>query len=250
MADCKSAPTPSDPSQKLSTKMSKAGEDTSATPYREAVGSLLYLVQGTRPDIAFAVNDVSRYNDCHGGAHWIAVKRIFRYLRGTIDQVIVYEYGGGELTGFSDSDWASDIDTRRSCTGYVFTLAGGAISWGSSRQKTIALSSTEAEYMALCEATKEACWLRQFAIGLGDIGGCVTIWCDNQSAIALASEEMFRKRSKHLDIKHHFTRDRIQDGTVGVKYVPSADNAADCLTKAVVGPTMIANKARMGIGPE
>ena len=148
MTNCKPAPTPCDPSQKLSVTMANSNEMMSDVPYQEAVGSLLYLVQGTRPDIAFAINDVSRFNANHGVAHWIAVKRIMRYLRGTTDFRILYRYGGNPLRGFSDSDWASDIDQRRSCTGYIFMMSDGAVSWSSSRQHTVALSSTEAEFLS------------------------------------------------------------------------------------------------------
>ena len=127
------AATPSDPNQKLSVSMLNPEEDVSDIPYQEAVGCLLYLVQGTRPDIAFAVNDVSRFNTNYGKAHWTGVKRILRYLKGTMEYRILYRYNGSELKGFSDADWASDIDKRRSCTEYVFTLSDGAISWASKR---------------------------------------------------------------------------------------------------------------------
>lgn len=117
--------------------------------------------QGTLPDIAFAVNDVSRFNNKHGRAHWTAVKRIFRYIKGSIDMKLFFS-NSDALTGYTDADWASDVDKRRSSTGFVFTMSGGAVSWNSRRQDTVALSSTEAEYMALSSATQEAIWLKQF----------------------------------------------------------------------------------------
>ena len=135
------------------------------------MGGLLYLVQGTRPDIAFAVGDVSRFNSCYGKAHWLAVKRIVRYLKGTKHLKLKYTNNRENigLLGYSASDWASDIDKRRSCTGYIFTLQGGAISWGSRRQPTVALSSCEAEYMALSATIQEAIWLKQFGEQLESI---------------------------------------------------------------------------------
>lgn len=136
--DCKPMETPSDTNSKLSINMgsekSDLKEDLSNIPYQEAVGSLLYLSQGTRPDIAFAVNDVSRFNTNYSTAHWKAVKRIFRYLKNTINYKLCYSSTGkNELCGYSDADWASDLDKRRSCTGYVFNLSNGAIAWKSTR---------------------------------------------------------------------------------------------------------------------
>lgn len=147
--------------QKLSTSICpqdhKQQQEISKVPYQEAVASLLYFAQASRPDIAFAVNDVSRFNNNHGKAHWAAVKRIFRHLKGTVDYKLCYSRcGNSEISGYSDSDWAGNVDKRRSCTGYVFQLSNGAISCSSRRQSTVALSSTDAEYMALLSATQEA----------------------------------------------------------------------------------------------
>ncbi|XP_055904350.1 uncharacterized protein LOC129940122 [Eupeodes corollae] len=125
-------------------------------PYREAVGSLLYASQGTRPDIAHAVGVVSKYLSNPGHAHWKAVKRIMRYLKGTIDAKIEYSKNDdSELLAYSDADWANEVDDRRSVSGYILKMQGGPISWDSKRQKTIALSTTEAEYMALSAACQE-----------------------------------------------------------------------------------------------
>lgn len=242
MADCKPVSTPSDTNQKLSIDMcASSKEDQEAMsniPYQEAVGSLLYLVQGTRPDIVFAVNDVSRYNSNFGKAHWTAVKRIFRYLQSTIDLRLVYSKTGNRtLIGFSDADWASDVDKRRSCTGYVFQLCGGAISWNSRRQPTVALSSTEAEYMALSSAVQEAIWLKQFGQDFDTElkQKSVDIGCDNQSAIKLAESDGYRARSKHIDVRHHYIRERVNDSTVCISHIPTELMVADNLTKAVPG---------------
>lgn len=250
MKDAKPAATPSDPSQKLSIAMLNPEEDVDNIPYQEAVGCLLYLVQCTRPDIAFAVSDVSRFNSKYGRVHWTAVKRIMRYLKGTINYCINYRLGGDGLIGFSDADWASDVDKRRSCTGYVFLLGDGAISWASTRQVTVALSSTEAEYMALSTATCEAVWLRMFRQEFEAKQKKVMIKCDNQSAISIAEVEMFRKRSKHIDIRYHHIRDKVNLGVIGLEYVSSMDNLADCLTKGVVGPTIQRGVEGMGIKPK
>lgn len=127
-------------------------------PYQEAVGSLLYLAQGSRPDIA--VNDVSRFNAKHSIEHWNAIIRIMRYLKHTKGMKLCYTKSGEkcDLHAYSDSDWASDLDKRRSCTGFVIKLSGAAINWKSHRQDIVALSSTEAEYIAMSETTKDVVW--------------------------------------------------------------------------------------------
>ena len=239
MKDCKPIATPSDTQQKLSTDMCPKTEEQrselSNIPYREAVGSLLYLSQGSRPDIAFAVNDTSKYNNNFGKAHWTAVKRIMRYLQGTKGLKLKYSKDkDSKLTGFSDSDWASDVDKRRSCTGYAFSMCGGAISWGSRRQPTVALSSTEAEYMALTATIQEGLWLSQIKAELDVQSDSkeIHIRADNQSAIAL-SNEGYRARSKHIDVRHHFIREHVESGRVILKHIGTEDMAADFLTKPV-----------------
>lgn len=161
MEDCKPVSTPSDINQKLSlNETSNKEEDvdiTGTVPYQELVGCLLHLVEGTRPDIAFSVSDVSRFNNCHRNVHWKAAKRILRYLKGTIEYKLHYTKNGNKnLIGYTDSDWASDIDQRRSVSGQFFKLSNGAISWISKRQQTVALSSTEAEYMAMASCVQES----------------------------------------------------------------------------------------------
>ena len=212
-------------------------ESMKAIPYRSAVGALMYLMCGTRPDIATAVSRVSRHLETPTHQHWTAVKRIFRYLRR---HSLGITYRGGasnaivsvNLTGYADADYGNDPDTRRSTTGHVFMLAGGAISWESTRQRTVALSTTEAEYMALTCATKEAVWLRQLLKDLGFPQRQATrIWEDNQGCIALARNPVHHKRSKHIDIRYHFIRERVQSSEIDPQYVPSRENLADIFTK-------------------
>ena len=164
MEDCKSLATPLDANSKLSKDMAPlTDEDINAmvgVPYQNAVGSLVYAMIGTRADIAFAVGVVSQYMANPGPRHWVAVKRILRYLKGTMDDVLRYggSYSNLQVVGYCDADYAGDIDSRKSTTGYVFLLNGGAISWNSKKQPTVALSTTEAEYMAATHAAKEAIW--------------------------------------------------------------------------------------------
>lgn len=235
MQDAKAISMPSDPNQKLSIEMiTDDDKNTGKIPYQEAVGSLLYVAQCTRPDIAFAVNDVSRFNSNFGLVHWNAVKRIIRYLKGTIDYKLKFTYDGMDILGYTDSDWASDLDKRRSCTGYVFKLSDGAISWMSKRQPTVALSTTEAEYMAMSAATQEAIWLRQLYAELnhGTLKP-LKLFCDNQGAIKMAGIDCYRARTKHIDIRHHFIREKINDKTIDIQYLPTNEMVADGLTKAV-----------------
>lgn len=236
MSECKPVGTPSDTNQKLSARM--VNEENSLTgkiPYQEAVGCLLYLAGATRPDIAFSVNDVSRFNANHSDVHWTAVKRILRYLRGTIDLKLKYRKStNSDLHAFCDADWASDIDKRRSCTGLVTKMSGAAISWMSKRQPIVALSSTEAEYISMSSAVNEIVWLTQMANEInGNIVNKVVLYCDNQSTIKLSESDAFRPRTKHIDIRYHYLREKIDEGVIDVKYMPTEHMTADSLTKAV-----------------
>lgn len=159
-------------------------------------------------------------------------------MKGTIDWKLRYEKSGNnQLTGFSDADWTSDVDKKHRCTGYVFKLSNGAISWSSKRQPTVALSSTEAEYLALSAALQEATWLKNLGQDLdSDFETPIKIGCDNQSALALAKTDGFRARSKHIDVRHHYIRDKLEDNTIDLEYILTEQMVADSLTKAVPGP--------------
>jgi hypothetical protein len=181
-------------------------------PYREAVGSIMYAMQGTRPDISYAIGLVSRYLAAPCYQHWEVVKMIGRYLWSTSDYALSFDglAHGIELIGYSDADWAGDTDTRRSTTGYCFTLGGGAITWRSRRQPTVALSSTEAEYMAATEATTEAVWLRGFLYDLGfGPTSATTIYEDNQATIKLSENDVNHARTKHIDVRYHYLRECV-----------------------------------------
>ena len=241
MVDCKPVKTPMTLGVKLSTdqcpKSEEDAEEMTHVPYASAVGSLMYAMVCTRPDIAQAVGVLSRFMSNPGKEHWSAVKRVLRYLRGTSDLSLCY---GGMATGdeldvigFVDADWGGDLDSRRSTSGYVFSLFGAAVCWMSKRQSTVALSSTEAEYMALTHAGKEAMWLRRLSLELGFKLDAVKIGCDNQGAIYLAKNPAFHSRSKHIDIQYHFIRQKVEERLVLLKKVDTLVNAADFLTKAV-----------------
>ena len=206
---------------------------TDKVKYQSMVGSLLYVAIATRPDISQAVGAVSKYNAEPSEAHLTAVKRILRYLKGTIDLSLQYRCTENlEVSGYSDADWASDMDSRRSTTGNVFMIAGGAVSWLSQKQSTVALSTAESEYIALSSAAQETVWLRQLLADIGEhCSKAVTVWEDNQAAIGLTRNPIGHKRTKHIDIKYHFVREHVQDGTLLVKYCNTKDMLADILTK-------------------
>lgn len=205
---------------------------------------------GTRPDIAYAVSLVSRYSANPTPAHWNAVVRIFRYLRGTVHYELVYKGSLEDLTGYTDSDWAGD-STRRSTSGYLFNMGSGAISWSSKRQATVALSTCEAEYIGQTQATKEAIWLKKLLNQLlrpNDSDPKATvIFGDNQGAIALAKNAQFHARTKHIDIAHHFVREKVNDGTVDIRYVPTDKQLADGLTKALCLDKFVAFRDALGV---
>jgi hypothetical protein len=206
--------------------------------YQQLVGSLMHLMIGTRPDIANAVNIVSRFAANPSEAHMEAAKRILRYIKGTVDFKLHLQAAGTDsdlplLTGYSDADWGGDLVERKSTSGYVFRLGNAAISWQSKRQPTVALSSTESEYMALTLASKEAVWLRTFLLELGLAqDGATPIYEDNQGCIALArNASVHHARTKHIDIQHHFVRELVEAGTIVLHYLETHDMVADVFTK-------------------
>ncbi len=208
----------------------------SQIPYESAVGSIMYLMVRTRPDIAYAVGKVSRYMSNPGRGHWEAVKWILRYIKGSLDTGLLFDAHSNNaksLVGYVDADYGGDLDKRRSTTGYVFTLAGGCISWRSTLQKCISQSSTEAEYVAAAEATKEAIWLHKLAIQMGLSHLNVHLHCDSQSALHLASNNVMDGRVKHIDIRYHFIRQVVSDDELKLVKIDGKLNPADALTKVI-----------------
>lgn len=217
--------------------------------YREAVGSLIYLAVGTRPDLAFAVGFVSRYLDKPTDKIWQIVKRIFRYIKRTIDFGIFFSFESDfELFGYSDADYASDPSDRKSVTGYLFFLNGPVI-WASKKQSSVALSTTESEYVAMSEATKEGIWLRRFLTELGLNLDCAPtkIFGDNQSAIRLIKNPEFHKKTKHIDTRYHFIREAFQKKLINPLYVVSADQGADILTKPLTKGKFTKLREKIGV---
>ncbi|CAB4023016.1 Hypothetical predicted protein, partial [Paramuricea clavata] len=222
----------------LSSKLVSAMEDSelfNKEEYQSAVVSLLYLSSATRPDITFAVNNVAKFSANPTNEHWTAVKRIFRYLKGTVNYGLLYsENASPDCVGFSDADWAGDLNDRKSTSGYRFQINGAAVSWRSKKKTCVALSTAEAEYVAFSAAAQEALWMGQLLTDLNvNIDEPVTIYEGNQSAIAMSKNLQFHGRSKHIDIKYHFVRDQVEKKTLTVLYCPTGSMLADLFTKGI-----------------
>ncbi|XP_070152493.1 uncharacterized protein [Polyergus mexicanus] len=190
-------------------------------PYRELIGSLIYLANATRPDLAFAASALSRFCTDPEEAHWKLAKRVLRYLQHTAGYGITYTKDCKEMQAYVDSDWAGDVEDRKSCSSNVVMLANGLLSWNSKKQKSVALSTMEAEYVAISEVCKEIVYLRRLLEHIG-FKSCITdateVSCDNQSGIELNKNHMFHGRSKHIDIKYHFSREIRDKSEISVNY--------------------------------
>jgi hypothetical protein len=248
MADAKTVNLPSLPTTKIKAEESKLLDDKGRATYMEMVGSLLYLAVCTRPDINQAVGALARYMSKPTAAHLEAAKRVLRYVAGTSQMGIVF--GGTKtatLHGYCDSDFAGDPDTRRSTTGYLFLLNGGAISWSSRLQPTVAASTCEAEFMAAAAAVKEALWLRKLMPTLGTQVHTLRMFCDNQGTIKMLKNPIESARSKHIDIAHKFARERTCRGEISFQYVRTDQMTADVLTKPLPLTSFMSCRDRMGV---
>ncbi|KAH9695613.1 hypothetical protein KPL71_022838 [Citrus sinensis] len=203
-------------------------------PYSSAVGSIMYAMVCTRSNVVYGIGLVSMFMGNPGKEHWEAIKWLLRYLRGTEGHGVMFgqvSNASSKVLGYVDSDFAGDLDKRRSVTSLVFTLCGGAVSWKSTLQSVVALSTTEAEYIALTEAVKEALWLKGLVTELGLEQESVTVNCDSSSAIQLSKNPKYHERTKHADVRMHFIRDKIRSGVINVIKIPTEVNPADMLTK-------------------
>lgn len=229
MSDCKLQSTPIEP--KLNVE--KTTGCLPDVPYQKLIGSLMYLAVLTRPDIAYAVSYLSQFNSCYNVNCYNYAKRILRYLQCTKNYCLKYSSNDIGLQGFVDSDWASDVIDRKSYTGFCFVMSGSAISWQSRKQKSVSLSSTEAEYTALSEASREAVYLRNLMHEITRKFYVIDLHCDNQSALKLASSHQTHNRTKHIDVRYHYVRDVVDYKYVKIKYIPTEDMPADLLTKGL-----------------
>lgn len=248
LESCNSVQVPMEAKQKLSKKSTTPPVD--ATEYRSIVGSLRYLVN-TRPDIAYAVGIVSRFMESPTTEHMAAVKQILRYIRGTLDLGCMYMKKGVKepyLMGYSDSDMAGDVDDRKSTTGVVYYFGSNLVTWVSQKQKTVALSSCEAEYIAATTAACQGIWLGRLLEELmEDVKSKVVLKVDNKSAIALCKNPVYHDRSKHIDTRYHFIRECIEDQKIEVEHVRTNDQLADIMTKPLGRLKFLEMRTKLGL---
>jgi transposase InsO family protein len=237
MENCKSSDIPISKICEISGK-GDSSDDMKNIPFREAIGSLMYLMVSTRPDICFAVGKLSRYLDQPTIFHWNAVKKLIRYLKGTLNYGIVYRKSlianFNKISGYSDSDYGSDTENRKSTSGFLTLYNDGIISWCSKKESSVALSTVEAEYVALSRASAELLWLKNLMGNLSiDLELPIKLYCDNQGAIILSKNPKNHSRAKHIDIKFHHVRDLIKKGIIEVIFTSTNKQVADILTKGV-----------------
>jgi len=257
MENANSVGMPMDPAIKLNPsegELEGNHQENFSKSFASLIGSLMYLAVATRPDIAYAVYRLGSFMSNPNMSHWTAAKRILHYLSGTKDYGITYradkpESGENHFKGYSDASYANNEDLT-SVSGYVFLMNGGAISWGSKKQTDVALSSTESEYIALADTTREAVWLCNLLKGLKyDQPKPIMIYGDNSGSLAIAKNPQYHKRTKHFDTRNHYIRQKVKEGIVEVKYCPTANMTADIFTKPLPKPKHHLHSAELGLTP-
>ncbi|XP_031265023.1 secreted RxLR effector protein 161-like [Pistacia vera] len=200
-------------------------------PYANAIGSIMYSMISTRPDLSYSISLLSRFMSNPGCEHWNALKWLLRYIKSTVHVGLNFckRNSSLDLVGYVDSDFAGDRDSRKSTTTYHFTLGGNC----SQLQPLVALSTTEAEYVAITDAFKEVIWLQGFLKEAKLLDGTVTVYSGSQSAIHLVKNPVYHERTKHVDVRYHFVRDMISKGGVKLMKIPTENNPADMGTKVV-----------------
>jgi hypothetical protein len=242
----KPATTPLDPSIKLHNDDGKTYDDVSG--YIRLIGKLLYLTN-TRPDIAYATQQLSQFLHKPTVTHFNATCRVVRYLKHSPGRGLLLPRSSDfQILGFSDADWAGCLDTRRSTSGYCFFLGSSLVSWKAKKQVTVSRSSSEAEYRALSSATCELIWLLYLMKDLKiKCNKQPVIYCDSQSAMHIASNPVFHERTKHLEIDCHLVREKVQQGLLRLLPISTEDQLADCLTKALPGPKFNGFVSKLGL---
>ena len=212
-------------------------KDFNKTIYQQAIGSLIFLMVCSRPDITFAVSMLARFMSCPKEVHWEGVKRIFRYLKKTINYGLVYDGSKDlELLGYADANYVSDLSDCRSTTGYLYKLSNAAILWKSSKQTSVARSTADAEYMSVGLCSTEAVWIKNLMMELEIkllYENPVKIFGDNQCCLKIISNPIFHNRMKHIAVQYYYTRELVNDKIISLEYIKSSENTADLFTKAL-----------------
>ncbi|KAJ7516879.1 hypothetical protein O6H91_21G002900 [Diphasiastrum complanatum] len=249
MLNCKSIETPMEQNVKDSNK----GDERSfkdITLFRSLIGSLIWLTI-TRPDISFSVHKLSQAIQNPSIYHWKKAKRVLRYVSSTFDFGLLYKSEDLSIIGYSDSDFVGDRADRKSTSAYVIYLGGNLISWLSKKQDTVSLSSCEAEYKVLTTTTKEVLWIKRLLVELKIImeENIHMIMCDNISAQALANNPIFHARSKHIEVAHHFVREKLIGGEIKLEHIDTSSCIADMLTKPLSKSSFNKHRANLGVIP-
>lgn len=225
-----------------------SGDAVDSTMYKQMVGSLMYLT-ATRPDLMYSVCLVSRYMENPTQMHLLAIKKIMRYIKGTMDLGILYKRQGKiELRGYVDSDYAGDTDDRKSTGGYIFILGSGAISWSSKKQAVVTLSTTEAEFISAATGSCQAVWLRRIMKFLKEEQTVSTsIMCDNSSTIKLSRNPVLHGRCKHIDVRFHYLRELVKQGEIDLEYCRTEMQISDIMTKPLKQHDFVKMREWMGM---
>jgi hypothetical protein len=244
MSDCHPVSTPTDTQSKLSATSGSPFPDPSL--YRSLAGALQYATL-TRPEIAYAVQQICLHMHAPRDSHFSLIKRVLRYLKGTLDLgLVLYRSSTHSLVAYSDADWAGCPDTRRSTSGFCMYLGDNLISWSSRRQTTVSRSSAEAEYRAVATCVAESCWVRQILQELHrPIHHATIVYCDNVSAVYMSANPVHHRRTKHIELDIHFVREKVAIGDVRVLHVPSSSQFADIFTKGL--PTLLFREFRSSL---
>jgi hypothetical protein len=244
MSECKPCLTPVDTNPKVAA--ADGVPVTDASDFRSLAGALQWLTF-TRPDIAYAVQQVCLHMHDPREPHLAALKRILRYIRGTLDLGLLLQPSTAtDLVVYTDADWAGCPDTRRSTSGYAVFLGDNLISWSSKRQNTVSRSSAEAEYRAVANGVAEATWLRQLLLELHTpLRRATLVYCDNISAVYMTSNPVQHQRTKHIEIDLHFVGERVAVGDLHVLHVPTTSQYADIFTKGL--PTSVFTEFRTSL---
>lgn len=240
---------PYDPNIKLSENNGRA---LAQLEYASAIGSFMYAMHCTRPDIAFAVCKLARFTSKPSTEHWKAISKVFGYLKKTINFGLFYSDYPAVLEGYSDASWITSLSDNKSTSGWIFTIGGGAISWASKKQTCISHSTMEAEFIALAATGKEAEWLRDLLLDIKlwpQHITAISVYCDSESTMSRAYNKVYNGKSRHISLRHEYVRQLIRDGVMTVTYVKSCDNLADPLTKGLSKNMVWSTAAKMGLKP-
>ena len=249
-SNLKSVSTPFDPSFHLKKNL---GDPINQLKYSQIIGSLLYVANRTRPDIAYAIGRLSRYNQNPDQSHWVALERVFQYLKGTLNLSLMFTEYPEVVEGYSDANWVTDSHDLKSTTGYLFLLGGAAIAWGSTRQTIISRSTMEAELIALDTTCNEAEWIKNLISELLLVSKpvpTISIHCDNKAVIELTNQKSINKKmNRHIRLRHKSIRQHKKNNIISLEFVKSEKNLVDQLTKGLSRSGVLESSRGMGLKP-